>query len=49
MEMIDVLTKLKEIFSEAINNFAPVRITRYAESIPPNAGGKFEESVCLVK
>ena len=45
---INELTKLKEIFSEAINNFAPVRITRYAESIPPNAGGKFEESVCLV-
>ena len=41
-------TKLKEIFSEAINNFAPVRITRYADAIPPNKGGKFEESVCLV-
>ena len=42
-------TKLKEIFSEAINNFAPVRITRYSDSIPPNKGGKFEESVCLVE
>jgi hypothetical protein len=42
-------TQLKEIFSKAINEFAPVRITRYADSIPPNRGGKFEESVCLVE
>lgn len=42
-------TRLKEIFSKAINEFAPVRITRYSDAIPPNAGGKFEESVCLVK
>lgn len=41
-------TQLKSIFSKAINDFATVRITRYAESIPPNKGGKFEESVCLV-
>ena len=41
--------RLKEIFSKAINEFAPVRITRYSDAIPPNAGGKFEESVCLVK
>lgn len=40
--------QLKEIFGKAINNFANVRVTRYAESIPPNKGGKFEESVCLV-
>jgi len=40
--------KLKEIFGKAINNFANVRVTRYAEAIPPNKGGKFEESICLV-
>ena len=40
--------ELKIIFGKAINNFASVRVTRYAEAIPPNKGGKFEESVCLV-
>ena len=42
-------TKLKDIFSKAINGFATVRITRYADAIPPNPGGKFEESICYVK
>jgi phenylacetate-CoA ligase len=41
-------TELKSIFSKAINDFACVRITRYEQAIPPNKGGKFEESVCLV-
>jgi hypothetical protein len=41
-------TQLKSIFGKAINDFAPVRITRYDQAIPPNKGGKFEESVCLV-
>ena len=40
--------QLTEIFGRSINNFASVRITRYADAIPPNKGGKFEESVCLV-
>jgi phenylacetate-CoA ligase len=40
--------ELIEIFSDAINHFAPVRITRYPETIPANNGGKFEESICLI-
>ena len=42
-------TQLKEIFGNAINNFAQVRVTRFEDAIPPNAGGKFEESICLIK
>ena len=40
--------ELQEIFGDAINHFAPVRVTRYADAIPPNPGGKFEESICLI-
>jgi phenylacetate-CoA ligase len=40
---------LTEVFSNAIEEFAPVRVTWYKDSIPPNAGGKFEESICLVE
>ena len=45
----DQESQLTEIFSNAINNFAQVRVTRFENAIPPNAGGKFEESICLVK
>lgn len=40
---------LTEVFSNAIEEFAPVRVTWYKDSIPPNEGGKFEESICLVE
>lgn len=42
-------TKIAEVFGKAINDFAPVRVTWFKDSIPPNAGGKFEESICYVK
>lgn len=40
---------IAQVFSNAIEDFAPVRVTWYKDSIPPNDGGKFEESICLVK